>query len=164
MSPRKHCLASIVAVKIRIVKILNIFQPLMIAFFSPFMHPLPSLQMNSKPFWSACPLIASWMCLSLPSSGQSTCHSRSGTRSWSPALPRSWEKPRRLSGNSSPWANAALNNLTSVYPERGNPQWYSSWKQPQWVRKKLIVSLLVQAKHAGKSTVISLERPQWGIR
>lgn len=141
-----------------VVKILNIFQPLM---FFLFLHPLPSLQMNSKPFWSACPLIASWMCPSLPSSGQSTCHFRSGTRSWSPALPQSWEKPRRLSGNSSPWANAALNNLTSVYRERGNPQQYTGSKRPQWVRKKLIVSLLV---HAGKSTVISLERAQWGIR
>lgn len=84
--------------------------------------PFPSLQMNLKPFWSACPLITSWTCPSLPSSGQLTCPSRSGTRSWSPAPLWSWEKPRRLSGNCSPWANAALNNPTLVYPEKGNPE------------------------------------------
>lgn len=109
---------------------------MVVFFFSLFLLSLPTLQMNLKPFWSACPPIASWMCPSLPSSGQLTCHSRSGIRSLSPAPPWYWEKPRRLSGNCSPWANAALNNLTSVYPERGNPQCYSDPKHlNEWGRR-----------------------------
>lgn len=109
---------------------------MVVFFFSLFLLSLPTLQMNLKPFWSACPPIASWMCPSLPSSGQLTCHSRSGIRSLSPAPPWYWEKPRRLSGNCSPWASAALNNLTSVYPERGNPQCYSDPKHlNEWGRR-----------------------------
>lgn len=130
------------SIQTHVVKIWIVWQHLMVVFsFSPFLLPFPFLQMNLKPFWSTYPLIASWMCPSLPSSGQLTCHSRSGTHSWSPAPPWSWEKPRRSSGNCSPWANAALNNLTLVYPERGNPQCYSDTKLNERGRRCLFLAL-----------------------
>jgi len=90
-------------------------------FLSVSLSLFNSLQMNSKPCWSVCPLTSFWMCPRLPNSGLLTCPSRSGTPSWRPALDWFWEKPRRSSGNYSLWANAVPNSRTSVCPEKGNP-------------------------------------------